>query len=103
MYKVSILYPDKAGAKFDFEYYCSRHMPMVRDRLGKACSGIAVDKGIGGGEPGSSPGYVAIGYILADDLDALMAGVGEHGEEFVKDVPNYTNIEPVIQVNEVLL
>ena len=103
MYKVSILYPDQDGAHFDFDYYCRKHMPMVKEKLGSACTAIAVDKGIGGGEPGTPPPYLAIGYILADDLDALMAGVAEHGESFQADVPNYTNIVPLIQVNESLI
>lgn len=103
MYKVSILYPVREGATFDFEYYCQQHMPMVKEKLGTACTGIAVDKGIGGGEPDSPPAYVAIGYILADDLGQLMAGVAEHGESFREDVHNYTNIDPVIQVNEILI
>src|SRR5690348_17538722 len=55
MIKVSVLYPNANDCRFDFDYYCKSHMPMVRDRLGGACHGIAVDKGIAGGAPGTRP------------------------------------------------
>ncbi|HEX5045957.1 MAG TPA: EthD family reductase, partial [Gammaproteobacteria bacterium] len=29
MIKVSVLYPQKAGARFDMDYYCDSHMPLV--------------------------------------------------------------------------
>ena len=36
MIKVSILYPNQAGCKFDMAYYQSSHMPMVKEKLGGA-------------------------------------------------------------------
>jgi hypothetical protein len=30
MIKVSVLYPNSEGKKFDMGYYCSKHMPMVQ-------------------------------------------------------------------------
>ena len=37
MIKVSVLYPNKPGARFDHEYYRSRHMPLLKERMGDAC------------------------------------------------------------------
>ena len=53
MIKVSVLYPNQEGKKFDMKYYCEKHMPMVRDTLGAACKGIAVEQGLGGPTPGA--------------------------------------------------
>ena len=33
MISVVVLYPNKAGSKFDLDYYVHRHLPLVRDRL----------------------------------------------------------------------
>jgi hypothetical protein len=30
MIKVSVLYPNTAGCKFDMNYYLNQHMPMVQ-------------------------------------------------------------------------
>ena len=33
MIKVSVMYPNRAGARFDHEYYRDQHMPMVKRLL----------------------------------------------------------------------
>jgi uncharacterized protein (TIGR02118 family) len=53
MVKVSVLYPNTAGCKFDMTYYLTKHMPMVRQKLGPACKNMAVEEGIAGGAPGA--------------------------------------------------
>jgi hypothetical protein len=51
MIKVSVFYADRSGSKFDMDYYCSSHIPMVREKLGAACKGVAVEQGVGGATP----------------------------------------------------
>jgi uncharacterized protein (TIGR02118 family) len=34
MVKVSVFYPNRKGARFDIEYYCDRHMPLVQRLVG---------------------------------------------------------------------
>jgi hypothetical protein len=36
MVKVSVLYPSRAGNRFDVEYYIGVHMPMAKRLLGDA-------------------------------------------------------------------
>src|SRR5487761_1923247 len=57
MIKVSVVYPHSEGKAFDMKYYCEKHMPMVKQKLGSACKSIAVDQGIAGGAPGTPPTY----------------------------------------------
>jgi hypothetical protein len=38
MIKVTVMYPYTEGARFDHAYYRDRHMPMVKAKLGCACS-----------------------------------------------------------------
>ena len=45
MIKVSVLYPNDEGKTFDMEYYCNKHIPMVREKLGAACKDVDVDYG----------------------------------------------------------
>ena len=34
MTKISILYPNNKGSRFDFRYYVDKHMPMAIELLG---------------------------------------------------------------------
>jgi hypothetical protein len=45
MIKVSVLYPNVAGTKFDMAYYLNHHIPMVRRLLGSALKGVSVEHG----------------------------------------------------------
>jgi uncharacterized protein (TIGR02118 family) len=103
MIKVSVFYPNNDGARFDMDYYRDRHMRMVQERLGTACKGIAVEHGVAGGTPGSRPQFIAMGHIYFDSLEAFQASFSKHVSEFVADVPNYTNLQPVIQISEVVV
>ena len=49
MIKVSVMYPNTPGAKFDHAYYKDKHMPLVKARMGEACKFYTVDKGVAGG------------------------------------------------------
>ena len=51
MVKVSVFYPNSAGCKFDMNYYLTKHMPMVQQKLGAACKSIAVEQGIAAARP----------------------------------------------------
>ena len=101
MIKVSVLYPHSEGKKFDMKYYCETHMPMVRQKLGSACKSIAVEQGIAGGAPGAPPTYVAMGHIYCESAEAFQTAFGPHATEIMADIPNYTPIQPIIQISEV--
>jgi uncharacterized protein (TIGR02118 family) len=103
MIKVSVLYANKEGAKFDMDYYCKSHMPMVRQKLGAACKSIAAEQGIAGGAPGSRPAYIAMGHLTFDSIEAFQAAFEPHTAAIMGDIPNYTDIQPIIQISEVKL
>ena len=103
MIKVSVFYAASRSKHFDMDYYCSRHMPLVQRLCGTALKSVAVDKGIGGGEPGAAPTFAAIGHLVFESVDAFQASFGPHTNEIIADVPNYTNIAPVIQINEIMM
>ena len=59
MIKVSVLYPNGANSNFDMNYYLTKHIPMVKQKLGTACKNVAVEEGIAGGAPGA-PGIARL-------------------------------------------
>ncbi len=101
MIKVSVLYPHKEGGKFDMNYYVTKHMPLVRQKLGAALKGVSVEQGIAGGAPNSAAPFAALGHLLFDSVAEFQSGMASHGAELMADIPNFTNIEPTIQVSEV--
>jgi uncharacterized protein (TIGR02118 family) len=101
MIKISVLYADDGGRRFDMDYYCNKHVPMVRQKLGNECRGVAVEQGISGISAGSRPAYVAMGHLFFDSLEAFHAVFSPHRDAIVADVPNYTNIQPAVQISEV--
>ena len=103
MIKVSVMYPNVAGGRFDMEYYLKNHMPLVQERLGPALKGMAVEKGLSGEEPGSPAAYVAMGHLLFDSAEAFHASFAPHAQAILGDIPNYTDIEPSIQISEVMM
>lgn len=103
MIKVSVMYPYRAGAKFDMDYYCDSHMPLVERKLRPALKGLAVDKGLEGGAPGSMPAYVAVCHLLFESVAEYQAAFQRNADTILSDIPNYTDIEPVLQTSEVMI
>jgi len=103
MVKVSVLYPHSAGARFDHAYYRDRHMPLVKERMGNACLFYTVDKGLGSVTPGAPPPFIAMCHIYCDTLEKFQQGFGPHSEEIMADIRNYTDLQPVVQISEVVV
>ena len=103
MIKVSVMYPNKPGARFDHIYYRDKHMPLVKARMGDACKFYTVDKGLAGGSPGEAPTYVGMCHIYGDSVPAFQAGFGPHAKEIMADIANYTDLAPILQISEVVV
>ena len=101
MIKVSVFYANEEGKKFDMDYYLNSHIPMVQEKLGDTLKGGAVDQGLGGAEPGSPATYLAMAHLLFDSVEAFQSAFGPHAEAIMADIPNFTDIQPTIQISEV--
>jgi uncharacterized protein (TIGR02118 family) len=101
MIKVSVFYPNNEGSRFDMDYCCNSHIPMVQEKLGAVLKGVSVEQGIGGAEPGSRATYIAMNNLFFDSVDAFESDFGPHAEAIMGDIPNYTDIQPIIQISEV--
>lgn len=102
MIKVSALYPRTEGGRFDLDYYCQQHMPMVRALLGDACKGLQVDAGLPAA-PGAPSPYIAAGHLLFDSITDFQQAFALHGAAIRADVANYTDIQYVVQISEIKL
>lgn len=103
MIRVSVHYRGKDGARFDHAYYAQKHMHLVRERLGKlGLVRAEVDRGIGGGAPGAPAPFTCIGHLYFNSTADFQNAMRAHGGELLGDLPNFTNIEPEIQVSEIV-
>ena len=101
MIKVSVFYPNNEGSRFDMDYYCNSHIPMVQEKLGAVLKGVSVEQGVGGPAPGSRATYVAMGHLLFDAVEAFQSAFEPHAEAIMGDLPNFTDIQPTIQISDV--
>lgn len=105
MVKISILYPNKQGGRFDLDYYIHKHMPMSIDLLSAypGFGGVSVERGLGGGAAGTEPTYVAMCHYLFDSVESFIAAFNPNSPALQGDMPNYTDIESIIQISEVVI
>ena len=103
MIKVSVMYENKPGARFDHDYYRDTHMPLVQSLMGDRCRFYTVDKGLAGGAPGEPATYVAMCHIYCDSVDAFQRGFGPHADEILGDIKNYTDLSPIVKIREVVV
>ena len=101
MFKVAILYPNGEDKTFDMDYYEKKHMPMVAGFLGKNLKFYEIDKGIAGRAPNDKVPFVAIGYFYISDIAEYNKAIAQNRDAVINDFKNYTNIQPVVQINEI--
>ncbi len=103
MIKVSVMYPNIPGARFDHAYYRDQHMPLLKERMGEHCKYYTVDKGLAGAVPGAPATYVGMCHVFCDSVEEFQAGFGPHAAEIMADISNYTDLTPVLQISEVIV
>src|SRR5271166_2407158 len=101
MFKERAFSSNNEDRKFERDYYRNRDVPLVREKLGAACKSATVEQGIAGPTPGSRPAFIAMGHIYFDSLEAFQTAFGPHAETIMADIPNYTDIQPTLQISEV--
>jgi len=98
---VSVIYPNSEGARFDMDYYVNSHLKMVKDSwYDLGMKSITIHKGISAPKPGTPPPFLVIGIMEFDSIEDFYAAGKSNGKEMAADLANFTNIEPVVQINE---
>jgi uncharacterized protein (TIGR02118 family) len=102
MIKVTILYPAGEGKTFNMDYYKTKHIPLIVSLFGDAMKATTIEKGIGGRAPGDPAPYVASCSLYFESVAAFQDGMKTHAKQIREDIPNYTNITPIVQISEVV-
>ena len=76
---------------------------MLQRKMGDACVRYTVDKGLAGGAPGAPATYIGMCHIFSESVESFQAGFGPHAKDIMADIPNYTDIAPVMQISEVVV
>jgi uncharacterized protein (TIGR02118 family) len=101
MIRVSVMYPHRQGGRFDLDYYVESHMALVRRKL--APHGLVrteVDKGVNAG--GQPQPFAAAGHLYFETVEAFQSAFKSAAGELMADVPNYTDLQPQVQVSEIV-
>ena len=102
MIRVTVLYAREKGKTFDIDYYITKHMPLVRRKLDPyGLKKAQVDKSVGKSDDGLSP-YFAITSLYFDSVADFKKGFSAATPDLLKDLPNYTDVAPVVQLSEVV-
>ena len=100
MVVVSVMYPKTAESYFDLRYYLDKHIPLVKARLNEmGLRSIHVLRGATALD-GGSPAFELIAQLTFDSTQQVQEGLVKHGQEIMTDIPKFTNVQPLIQMNE---
>jgi uncharacterized protein (TIGR02118 family) len=101
MIKVTFLYPNTPGSRFDADYYINVHMPMAIRLLEPALKGVSAEIGVSAAMPDQAPTYAAVAAFTFDSVQAFTDAVMPHYVELQNDIHNYTDVEPIVQIGEI--
>ena len=98
---ITVLYPNKPGVTFDFDYYLKHHATLIDRLYGSSIAKLELLRG--SATPDGSPvPYVAVINIWIADQAAFDSAGAKHGPTLIADVPNFTNTMPTIQIDEIV-
>ena len=102
MIRVSVMYPNQPGKRFDWEYYVNKHKVAIHQKLdGLGLVRTEADRGIGTAQPGAPAPYLAVGHMYFSCMEDMQKCLA-HGAEMMADVPNFTDIQPQVQISEIV-
>jgi len=96
MIKVSVMYPNTPGARFDHDYYRDKHLAAMQSQYGAALTRVEARRPVvAAGEPPSP--YAAIVNFWIPDTEAFAKASAAHGQAQVQDKAHFTNSEQKVQ------
>ncbi len=100
MILVSVMYPGGSGTRFDMDYYLQRHMPLVSERWSAlGLHDYKIVKAIGTPDGGDAP-FQVMALLSFESAQAFASAAKAHGKEIFGDIPNFTDVQPVVQLND---
>jgi uncharacterized protein (TIGR02118 family) len=85
------------------EYYLGTHVPLVGARWNPC--GLREAKVLRGSAApgGGAPTYSVMALLSFDSAQDFQRALDQHGKEVLGDIPNFTNVQPVVQINDVVI
>jgi len=103
MIRVTVLYPNESGKRFDHEYFTGAHASLVREQLGsRGLVRFEQDKGVSSADPNVPAPFIAAAHLIFNTVDEVHAAFREVGREMMGDIKNYTDISPQVQISEIV-
>ncbi|KAK1991423.1 hypothetical protein LX36DRAFT_675241 [Colletotrichum falcatum] len=98
---ITVLYPNEADAKYDFDYYVNSHLPMAAAKWkSSGCKSWSATK-YHATPDGKEPKYSFAGILVFESIDAVNKALASaESPSIMQDVPNYSNKQPVILVGD---
>jgi uncharacterized protein (TIGR02118 family) len=98
---ITVLYPNTRGSRFDLDYYLKTHMPLVeKNWRGKGLTAVKLLKAAGTPDPNTPAPYQLIAVLGFESLEAFQRAAKDSAAAIMGDIPNFTDVTPVIQINE---
>ena len=102
MLLISVMYPDESASTFDEAYYLEKHIPLVKARwISMGLEKVDLVRGMGTPDGSAAP-YRVMALLWFRSLQDFESAGREHGPEIFADIPNFTNVKPIVQINEPL-
>ena len=102
MIVMTVMYPKTSELHFDPDYYLQKHIPLVRARLtNMGMESLHLLRGVGGLD-GGQPSFAVIAQLHFSSVEKLHDALAQHGEEIIGDIVKFTNVQPLMQINETL-
>ena len=100
MVVISALYPNEPGSTFNYDYYMHNHVPFERERW--RFMGLEDQRQMRGVSSldGSPAPYQVIALLTFRSLENFQNAVQAHGQEILDDIPNFTSVQPIVQITE---
>lgn len=98
MIRIAALYPNAEGSRFDGAYYVGKHTAFAQGLL-EPHGLIALSTSLGlASLDGGTPPFWAISEMQFTSRAAFDTAMATCGESLFADIPNYTDVTPVLQL-----
>ena len=97
---VTVSYPNTPGSKFDLDYHLGTHLELVDKCWGDKLISAWAIKGISTPDPDTRPTFQVVAILEVESVEILQEVLHEHGAKIMGYIPNFTDVEPVVQISE---
>jgi uncharacterized protein (TIGR02118 family) len=103
MIRVSFFYPNTQESSFNLDYFMHKHIPVLEEALKPAgLVSVEIERGIGTPIPDVPVPFSIIEHLMFNNFEEMQTAMGEHGQELMADVVNFTNVQPMVQINKIV-